>query len=90
MAYSAGARPRAAAAHWASLRRMAYCPAGLSGGALGQTITGVSKMRVQPAILAIALSLPAFLWPPKPARAADASTVPALSEVLPPAPLSAH
>jgi len=29
-------------------------------------------MRVKMAVLTLALSLPAFLWPPKPARAATA------------------
>jgi hypothetical protein len=43
-------------------------------------------MRANTAILTLALSLPAFLWPPKPARAADTELAPALCEALPPAP----
>jgi hypothetical protein len=36
-------------------------------------------MRVKVAFLAIALSLPSFLWPPKPARAATADFVPTMA-----------
>jgi hypothetical protein len=37
-------------------------------------------MRVKVAILTLALSLPSFLWPPKPARAATAEFGPTLFE----------
>ena len=37
-------------------------------------------MRVKLAMLTLALSLPSFLWPPKPARAATAEVAPMLSE----------
>ena len=37
-------------------------------------------MRVKVAALTLALALPAFLWPPKPARASTADLVPAMSE----------
>jgi hypothetical protein len=43
-------------------------------------------MRVKTAMLTLALSLPAFLWPPKPARAADADLAPALTAAVPRAP----
>ena len=38
-------------------------------------------MRVKVAVLTLALSLPAFLWPPKPARAATADFAPPMSEL---------
>ena len=37
-------------------------------------------MRVKVAILTLALSLPSFLWPPKPARAAAVDIAPMVSE----------
>ena len=36
-------------------------------------------MRIKVAVLTLALSLPSFLWPPKPARAATAEFVPTMS-----------
>jgi hypothetical protein len=38
-------------------------------------------MRVKVAILTLALALPSFLWPPKPARAATADFAPTMSEL---------
>ena len=40
-------------------------------------------MRVKVVAVTLALSLPSFLWPPKPARAATADVAPALSEPAP-------
>jgi hypothetical protein len=40
-------------------------------------------MRVKVAMLTLALSLPSFLWPPKPARAATADVVVTVSEPTP-------
>ena len=40
-------------------------------------------MRVKVAAVTLALSLPAFLWPPKPARAATADFAPTMSEPAP-------
>jgi hypothetical protein len=40
-------------------------------------------MHVKVAVMTLALSLPPFLWPPKPARAATADLVPALSAAIP-------
>jgi hypothetical protein len=37
-------------------------------------------MRVKVAIMTLALAVPSFLWPPKPARAATADSVPTMSE----------
>ena len=42
--------------------------------------TGVRKMGVKVATVTLALSLPVFLWPPKPARAATADFAPAMVE----------
>jgi hypothetical protein len=42
-------------------------------------------MRVKIAALTLALSLPSFLWPPKPARAATAEFAFAIAEPAPPA-----
>ena len=40
-------------------------------------------MGVKVAAVTLALSLPAFLWPPKPARAATADFAPAMSAPAP-------
>jgi hypothetical protein len=39
-----------------------------------------AKMRVKVVAVTLALSLPSFLWPPKPARAATVDIAPAMPE----------